>query len=135
MLQPNIMAPFLGLQVNRTLVPNSRRHGVMSQNQSKLVYTVTFMTFIPEVLGSNFDRDTTYRVYVLRGFPQSIKIYEMCLKRGHGHFLSHCIEFISHLHATLRCYIVWVNDNVFEWNKLKSNNGPKKHTMYGNFVQ
>jgi len=61
-LQLNIMAPLLGLQINRKLVPNSRIDGVMPQNQSKLVYTVTFLTFIPEVLGSKFDRDTTYKV-------------------------------------------------------------------------
>jgi len=61
-LQLDIMAPLLGLQINRKLVPNSRIGGVMPQNQIKLVYTVTFLTFIPEVLGSNFDRDTTYRV-------------------------------------------------------------------------
>ena len=52
----------LGLKINRTLVPNSRIHGVMPQNQSKLLYTVRFLTFIREVSSSNFDRDTTYRI-------------------------------------------------------------------------
>jgi hypothetical protein len=48
-LQLNIMAPFLGLKINRTLVPNSRIHGVTSQNQNRMVYTVKFLTFIREV--------------------------------------------------------------------------------------
>jgi hypothetical protein len=71
-------------------------HNSGRKNRAKCFQTITFLTYILKVSGSNLGRNTTIMTEVSLGFPQSLHTNDGELKKGHEPFFPHSFKFFLH---------------------------------------